>query len=148
MRRIFLVVDDREAEAARSRQQLASIDPAAEILCASSGSGALALLESRRAVPSLIFADFFMPGMNGIELLAAIRQRPWLEGVRVAILSERPSDRDVLVSYRLGACAFLTKPVSLHEMRETVRDWARAAVEMALGPVPATSAEEPGVNAA
>lgn len=121
----FLVVDKSEGEAARTVQQLAVAQRGAEVLVASSGEGALALLEARRVAPSLIFLDFSLPDMNGIELLGRIRQTRWLSQVAVAMLSQAVEDRQVVSCFRLGVCAFLTKPVQAHELRETLRDFAR-----------------------
>ncbi len=130
MARVFLVVDDNAAECGRSVQQLRLLEPVAEVLSADSGEAAIRLLEERRLVPSLIFTDFGMPGMNGIEFLGQVRQRRWLERAPVAILSEPVADRHVLSCYRLGVCAFLTKPARAHELRETIRDFARPAEQM------------------
>ena len=121
----FLVVDKSEGEAARTVQQLAAAQRGAEVLVASSGEGALALLEARRVAPSLIFLDFSLPDMNGIELLGRIRQTRWLSQVAVAMLSQAVEDRQVVSCFRLGVCAFLTKPVQAHELRETLGDFAR-----------------------
>src|SRR5512142_893144 len=127
---VFLVVDDNQAEAARLVQQLHAIERGAEVLTASSGQEALSLLEEKRVVPSLTFVEFAMPEMNAIELLGKIRQQRWLELAPVAISADVARDRDVVSCYRLGACAFLTRPVQLHELRETVRDYARPAERM------------------
>ena len=123
----FLVIDGDERVLARSVQQVAAAQRGAEVLSASSGEAALELLEARHCEPSLIFVDFNLPDMNAIEFLGAIRQSRWLSHVPVALLSESVEDRNVVSCYRLGACAFLTKPVQGHELREAVRDFARPA---------------------
>jgi CheY-like chemotaxis protein len=145
----FLVVDDNEVEAGRAVQQLRAIQPGAEVLSATSGGAAIRLLEERRIVPSLTFVDFSMPGMNGIEFLGQMRQRRWLERAPVAILSEPVDDRHVVNCYRLGACAFLTKPAKTHELRETLRDFAQPSQQMtAATVVPATPAQRSGFRVA
>jgi CheY-like chemotaxis protein len=126
----FVVVDDNVAEAARTMEQLQRLQPGAEVLCAESGPDALALLEEKRMVPSLVFLDYGMPGMNGIEFLVSLRGRRWLEGTPVAMLTAPIADRLVVNCYRFGACAFLTKPAQLHEMRETLRDHAQPVKRM------------------
>jgi CheY-like chemotaxis protein len=136
----FLVVDGSEAQAQRTVEQLNRLQPAAEVLVAGSGEAALSLLEAQRLVPSLVFVDYAMPGMNGVEFLAEVRGKRWLEGVPVAMLTAALSDRLVINCYRFGACAFLTKPVQLYEMRETLRDYARPMTRMtAATVVPATT---------
>jgi CheY-like chemotaxis protein len=131
----FLVVDESAEEAQRTVQQLRAMQPRAEVLVASGGEAALALLEERKLVPSLIFAEFELGDMNGIELLGKIRQQRWLERVPVAMLTRPVPDRHVISCFRLGVCAFLSKPVPAHELRETVRDFARPAVQMAAASV-------------
>jgi len=125
MARIYLLVDANEHDAARFAQLLCTVEPGCEVLCADSGPDALALLEERRVAPSLIFADFAMPGMNMVQFLAAVRSRPWLDGVRVAVLISSIADKDVVTCYRLGACTFVTRPANRHELREVVQEWAR-----------------------
>jgi CheY-like chemotaxis protein len=126
----FLIVDERADEAQSTVQQLKAMQPQAEVLLASGGQAALSLLEERRLIPSLILAEFELSDMNGIELLGAIRQQHWLQRVPVAMLTRPVPDRHVVSCFRMGVCAFLSKPVPTHELRETVRDFARPAVQM------------------
>lgn len=144
----FLVIDDNGPEAARTTQQLRAIEPAADVLLASCGEAALALLEERRLLPSLIFVDFTLPDMNGLELLGKIRQRRWLERTPIAMLSEPVADKHVVNSYRLGACAFIQKPARPHELRETVRDFAQPARQMTAATVVPGSAPDAGARVA
>ena len=126
----FLVIDGSEAQSARTVEQLSKLQPGADVLVAANGEAALSLLEEQRLVPSLILADYALHGMNGIDFLGAVRMKRWLEGTPVAIVSEPISDRLVVNCYRFGACAFLTKPVQLYEMRETLRDFAQPMKRM------------------
>ena len=121
----FLVVDDHHAEARRTIQQLNLAFPSSAILHAASGKEAFDLLEESRTVPSLIFLDYILPDMNGAEFIGKLRSRRWLDDAPVAILTEPVADRAVILCYRLGAVAFLTKPSLVHELRETAREFAR-----------------------
>lgn len=134
MRHTYLIVDEDAAEAAATERLLRQVDPRCDAWRAASISEALELLESARTVPSLTFIEGNIAG-GGVELLSAIRRTRWLEKAPVAMLSRPVSDRVVVTCYRLGACAFLTKPVRPHELRETVRDHAREAVTMSAGTV-------------
>jgi CheY-like chemotaxis protein len=53
--------------------------------CASSGQDALDYLQ--KTVPDLIVLDVMMPGMDGPEVLRAVRQRPQTKGVPVVMYS-------------------------------------------------------------
>ena len=135
MHKLFLVIDPNEADGTRTVKQLTTVIPVSEATWVPSAETALALLESQRLVPSLIFSALELPGMTGLELLGEIRLRRWLERAPVAILSELASDRQIIASYRLGACAFLAKPVRPHELREAVRDFGIPAVQLSAGGV-------------
>ena len=123
----FLVVDGNELDSAQTVSQLRRLQPSAEILTAPDGRSAFRLLEDQRLVPSLTFLDFAMPGMNAIEFLGELRRMRWLEKAPVAMLTDPIADRHVINCYRFGASAFLTKPVQLYELRETLHDLAQPA---------------------
>lgn len=137
---LFLVVDSAEREAAQSARQIQAAQRGAEVIVATTGEEALALLVRRKVVPSLIFLNFNLPDMNGIEFLGRVRQARWLARAPVAMLTEPVSDRGVIACHRLGVCAFLTKPVQTFDLRESLRDYAREARALGGDDVP----EEPG----
>jgi PAS domain S-box-containing protein len=79
-----------------------------------SGSHALALLEraSRQGAPfALVLLDAMMPGMDGFELAARIRQRPRLAGATLMMLSSAGQSQDRARCRELGVASYLTKPV-------------------------------------
>jgi CheY-like chemotaxis protein len=129
--RIFLVVDDHPGDLEQTAAQLKTLSVGAEILTAPSGEAGLEMLHTRRVMPSLVFLDFDLgDAMSGIEFLGRVRQTRWLDRVPIAMLSEPVADRFVVTSYRLGVCAFLTKPVRGYELREAIRDFAQPAKRM------------------
>lgn len=126
----FLIIDHNAEESALTAEQLKRLQPGCDVLTTRSGAAALALLEEQRLVPSLTFLDYSLPDLNGIEFLGSLRHTRWLDGAPVAMLTGPANDRVVVTCYRLGAAAFLTKPVPLHELRETLRAFARPAKRM------------------
>jgi len=148
MQKIFVVVDGLAGMREQTVRQLQGASPGAEVIEAASGEAALQLLEERRLAPSMLFTALELPGMTGLELLGEIRHRRWLERVPVAMLSEPVSDRQVVSSYRLGACVFLTQPVRARELQEAVRDFGRAAVQMNAASVVGTTPPQHRASAA
>jgi CheY-like chemotaxis protein len=71
--------------------------------------------------PDLILLDLNMPRMNGREFLAKIKSEPDLASIPVIILTTSDIERDVVVSYRLGASSYITKPVDVEQFIEVVR---------------------------
>jgi CheY-like chemotaxis protein len=81
---------------------------------AGSGCDALARLEAGESV-DLVLTDLSMPGMNGWDLVRAVRNR-W-PAVRVWLLTGVPLD---LLEHREPVDALLTKPITIEGLRETI----------------------------
>jgi CheY-like chemotaxis protein len=131
---VFLIVDGNVSEAEAAATLLGRAAKGAEILTAGSGRAALALLKERQLRPSLVFLEYSLPDMNGIEFLGAMRTVPWLAPAPAVMLSSTTTDRVVTDCFRLGACGFLTKPANLMDLREAVQDFARLTVRLAEAP--------------
>ncbi len=79
-------------------------------LVARSGAEALDLLDRADAVVT----DFSMPGMDGMELLRAIRERD--ERLPVILLTAHGSERLAVRAIKAGAYEYVTKPFDVDEM--------------------------------
>ena len=134
MQKFFLVIDPEQSlgDPPLVQQAIAAI-PGAEVVLVPDAESAIDLLEERRVVPSMVFCNLELAGMSGLDFLGAIRRRRWLERTPVAIMSNAASDRQVVQSYRLGACTFLAKPLRAFEIREAIREFGSAAVPMRSG---------------
>ena len=82
--------------------------------------GVEALAKARELQPGLIVTDVRMPGMDGFELCAAIRADQALHAVPVVLLTSLNDDNSRRKGKLVGATAFLSKPVSVDELRQTV----------------------------
>jgi signal transduction histidine kinase len=87
--------------------------------------GLRALARVRKALPELIIADLMMPGLDGLSLLAALREDPKLSSVPVMVLSARSNQEASIEALNAGADDYLPKPFSAQELV------ARVAVQLA-----------------
>lgn len=62
-----------------------------------------------------------MPGMNGVEVVAALRERPGLEGVPFVVVSGRATAADWKLLRRLGAVRFFQKPLDVEGLSAFLR---------------------------
>jgi len=82
--------------------------------CHTAADGLEAIAAARRLKPQVAVLDVNMPGMDGFEVLAAIRA----EGIpsRVVLLTARQQETDVIRGFTLGADDYVVKPFSPMEL--------------------------------
>ncbi len=83
------------------------------------GREALARLDGEPV--DLVVLDLMLPGVDGFEILRALRARPGWERTRVVVLSARGRQNERQRGLELGADAYVTKPFSTRELVERVR---------------------------
>ncbi|MGC4119201.1 MAG: response regulator [Myxococcales bacterium] len=78
------------------------------------------LRKARETRPDLILSDVRMPVMDGFELCAAVRSDKELFSTPVVLLTTLKDEASRQKGRLVGATAFLSKPVSVDELREKV----------------------------
>ncbi len=66
--------------------------------------------------PDLIICDIMMPGLNGYEVLEAVRKMPKYANTPFVFLSAKADNQDVRNGMVLGADDYLTKPFKATEL--------------------------------
>ncbi len=84
------------------------------------GNGNDALELARRDLPDLIVLDWMMPGLDGLEVLQALRQEPETAGIPIIMLSSRDQPEDIQRALDLEVTAYLCKPFNPAELLATV----------------------------
>jgi DNA-binding response OmpR family regulator len=87
-----------------------------QVLTASSGEAALRAFYAER--PHLVVVDVMMPGMDGWELCARLRE---MSNTPIILLTARSAEADKLRGFRLGVDDYVTKPFSFAEMAARIR---------------------------
>ena len=81
------------------------------VICTDNGLEALTLAAQQQ--PDLIVLDLMLPGMDGMEVAARLRQ---VSDVYILILTARTEEADRVAGLRIGADDYLTKPFSPREL--------------------------------
>jgi signal transduction histidine kinase len=80
------------------------------------GDGVAALAAARSRPPDLVLTDVMMPGLNGFELLRALRDDARTCTVPVVMLSARAGEESRVEGLDAGADDYLVKPFSAREL--------------------------------
>ncbi len=83
---------------------------------AASGADALKLAYQQR--PTLVVMDVMMPGMDGFEASARLRE---LTDVPIILLTAKNDEADKLRGFRLGVDDYVSKPFSFAELTARIR---------------------------
>jgi DNA-binding response OmpR family regulator len=90
------------------------------IIEAVDGTSALELARLQR--PDLLVLDWMMPGLNGIDVVQALRQDPVTAHIPIIMLSARGQATDQARGRSMGISAYLVKPFSPLELLRSVRE--------------------------
>ena len=82
---------------------------------------ALLLLEN--LLPDLILTDLMMPGMDGLAFLRKVRAHQSWKAIPAVVVSAKGTVQDIAAARDAGANAYLTKPFSARELRDTVKSF-------------------------
>lgn len=113
-----LVVDDNRQFADSLVQMLKFLDVKAEV-----AYGALTALQRIKIlVPSAVFLDINMPGLNGLEVFSYFKREPYLAKTAVFIVSSEDQKEVIQSAMKLGARAYLMKPITLEDLEKALRE--------------------------
>ena len=89
-----------------------------DLAFASDGVEALRLARDRR--PDLLLSDVMMPGLDGFELLEAVRKDDALAHTPVILLSARAGEESSIEGIEAGADDYVIKPFTARQLRARV----------------------------
>jgi two-component system response regulator CpxR len=112
--KVLLVDDERQfVETLSERLMMRKMGSA----IAYDGESALELIKEEE--PEVMILDLKMPGIDGMEVLRRIKATG--SDIEVIILTGHGSEADRETCMQLGAFAYLTKPVDINELTETLK---------------------------
>jgi two-component system, OmpR family, alkaline phosphatase synthesis response regulator PhoP len=103
----ILVIDDEED--IRTLLQYNLIKEGYEVEIAENGEKGLLILSSFK--PDLVLLDVMMPGMDGIEVCEAIRNKDGFQNTLVCFLTARNEDYSQIAGLEAGADDYVAKPI-------------------------------------
>lgn len=118
----ILLVEDSPNDIELTLSALARHNLANEVVVVRDGEEALDYLYRRGTFklrasgnPVVVLLDIKLPKVDGLEVLAQLRQDEKLQNTPVVMLTSSREEQDIVRSYDLGVNAYVVKPVDFHE---------------------------------
>ena len=121
-----LIVDDSAAIRKILQRVLRQTDlPLGEIHEAGDGTEAVEILKTRTF--GLVLSDINMPQMDGLQLLARIKEMESMKNVPVIMITTEGGQGRVMEAVQLGAAGYVRKPFTADQVKERVLPLLHAA---------------------
>ena len=127
LKRIVLA-EDNPNDVELTLAALGEINLANEVVVLRDGAEALDYLFRRNAFatrspgnPAVLLLDLKMPKVDGLDVLRAIKADDGLKTIPVVMLTSSREEQDLVRSYKLGANAYVVKPVDFRSFIDAVR---------------------------
>jgi CheY-like chemotaxis protein len=126
--RCILLAEDNSNDVELTLAGLSELHLANEVAVVRDGAEALDYLHARgkyaarhNGNPAVILLDLKMPKMDGLQVLSEIKTSERLKSIPVVMLTSSAQESDLVKSYRLGANAYVVKPVNFREFINAIK---------------------------
>ena len=116
----ILVVDDSQVMRNIVRNTFAEMKVPFDCYEAENGKQALELLNTNKI--SLVFLDWNMPGMDGMDFLKVVRAIPNYKKLPIVMVTSERGRFSVVQALKSGATDYIVKPVQEKIFKEKVRE--------------------------
>ena len=110
----ILIVDDDQGMRILARKALS--DQPFKLLEASSGQQALKIIEEASLPIDVILLDIKMPGMDGFEVIKALKDNPETKRIKIIMISSTTLLEDKIHAFEAGASDYVVKPFAKEEL--------------------------------
>lgn len=119
----ILLIDDDSDDTLFFIEALKAVNEEAVCRTALNPAKALEELEKAELLPDILFLDYNMPAVNGLQFIQRMQQIERLRHIEVIVLSTPPEE--VMVEWfdrNNIAVKYISKPVTMKEMQQILRD--------------------------
>lgn len=76
----------------------------------------------------IVFLDWNMPNMAGIDVLSFVRSKPQYQSAAVVMFTAESEKNNIMKAIKLGATSYILKPISPADLNKKIReivDWLK-----------------------
>ena len=118
--KIILVVDDSRIMRNIVKNTFSDLKISCQYLEAENGRKALDLLETNKV--NLVFLDWNMPEMDGLEFLKKVRSMPNYKDLPIVMVTSEAAKYNVVEALQSGATDYIIKPVQDKVFKEKMSE--------------------------
>lgn len=111
----ILIVDDSRVARSTLKKALSGLMNI-KFTEADDGESAWAAIE--KEVPDIVFTDWYMEKMDGLELIKKIRKK--YDGVKICMITSEANDERMALAQNAGADCVLNKPIEMHKLAKAL----------------------------
>ncbi|SHH72076.1 response regulator [Flavobacterium johnsoniae] len=121
--RNILLIDDDHDDTQFFVEAVQAVNKEAVCLTSENPVKALKELETTEQLPDIIFLDYNMPAVNGLEFLKRMGQIERLKNIEVIVLSTPPEEVMIPWLDRNNiSVKYISKPVRMEELQEILKE--------------------------
>ncbi|MEA5500054.1 response regulator [Limnoraphis robusta Tam1] len=76
-----------------------------------------------QADPAIIVMDLNLPGMDGRDVIAILKQDPRLKIIPIVVLTTSSNPKDIQACYQQGVNSYIQKPIGLDCLKKNIQDF-------------------------
>lgn len=122
----ILLVEDDPSAIAFAQEAAGMCVPPIQLTIVDDSVEALAWLARRQKennpMPGVILLDLKLPKLTGLAVLRRLRMDSNIGDLPIIVFSELCEQADVLLSYKIGANSFVSKPTDINQFHELLLD--------------------------
>ncbi len=84
--------------------------------------------------PTLVLLDLNLPGTDGREVLAKVKQDEELRAIPIVVFSTSPNPKDIETCYKFGANSYMLKPMKISDLEASIQTFIVHWFEVVLLP--------------
>lgn len=112
---VLLIEDDSE-DVLLFAYALMQVSPESRLTSASTCDEAFYLLPADY-IPDVIFLDFYLPKINGMQCIQLLKNHVYLKGIPIVVMSATIPSADIDKLYKLGVSYFIQKPPTMDKLK-------------------------------
>ena len=125
----ILIIDDEKTIREVLKDELALCG--FEVYLAKNGRGGLKLANklAKKQQLEVVLLDWVMPGIDGLHVLSKLKHNRMTEHIPVFMLTAKSKVSDIDRAYDIGADNYITKPVTLHQIGNIIKQKLQKVAE-------------------